>query len=340
MRQAREQGLKFSALIGHGAGYGVYDEAEGRLGQGRQLHLQRRSDLDLADQPEDARSQAAAAHQDGRRGVSTRSSPARRSARRMSAWPRPTPTCSSPRCCRARSRSTAASIADALRKAALEVDIPEGGTMLGFGVKFAGEGSPMAGQNDARLPGRHPVRRRQVVRGLAEEPGAARSRAAAAGRHDLLSQVGRAARRTCGVLVVEGFGQAFRRLHGRQQRVLQGRSGRDSRPDRPERLGQEHDLQHAVGHVPAVGGIDPVRGPRDRGPAAAPHHQPRHRPDLPDPAAVPPAHDLRERRARRATTARAGTAGPRPTRRPRRRSPWSACRPTGRRRSTGWARRA
>src|SRR5205809_377183 len=37
--------------------------------------------------------------------------------------------------------------ADALRKAALEVDLPEGGTMLGFGVKFAGEGSPVAGQN-------------------------------------------------------------------------------------------------------------------------------------------------------------------------------------------------
>ena len=37
--------------------------------------------------------------------------------------------------------------ADALRKAALEVDLPEGGTMLGFGVKFAGEGSPIAGQN-------------------------------------------------------------------------------------------------------------------------------------------------------------------------------------------------
>jgi branched-chain amino acid transport system substrate-binding protein len=42
--------------------------------------------------------------------------------------------------------------ADALRKAALEVDLPEGGTMLGFGVKFAGEGSPMAGQNERAFP--------------------------------------------------------------------------------------------------------------------------------------------------------------------------------------------
>ena len=41
---------------------------------------------------------------------------------------------------------------DALRKAALEVDVPEGGTMLGFGAKFAGEGSPVAGQNMRAAP--------------------------------------------------------------------------------------------------------------------------------------------------------------------------------------------
>jgi branched-chain amino acid transport system substrate-binding protein len=41
---------------------------------------------------------------------------------------------------------------DALRKAALDTDIPEGGTMLGFGVKFEGEGKPMAGQNDRAFP--------------------------------------------------------------------------------------------------------------------------------------------------------------------------------------------
>jgi branched-chain amino acid transport system substrate-binding protein len=41
---------------------------------------------------------------------------------------------------------------DALRKAALEVDIPEGGTMLGFGVKFFGEGTQMSGQNERSYP--------------------------------------------------------------------------------------------------------------------------------------------------------------------------------------------
>src|SRR5262249_17286642 len=41
---------------------------------------------------------------------------------------------------------------DALRKAAAETDIPEGGTMLGFGVKFPGESSPTPGQNQRSFP--------------------------------------------------------------------------------------------------------------------------------------------------------------------------------------------
>jgi ABC-type branched-subunit amino acid transport system substrate-binding protein len=42
--------------------------------------------------------------------------------------------------------------ADALRKAALDTDVPSGGTMLGFGAKFAGEASVMAGQNERAFP--------------------------------------------------------------------------------------------------------------------------------------------------------------------------------------------
>ena len=30
--------------------------------------------------------------------------------------------------------------------------MPEGGTLLGFGAKFVGEGQPMAGQNDRAFP--------------------------------------------------------------------------------------------------------------------------------------------------------------------------------------------
>ncbi len=42
--------------------------------------------------------------------------------------------------------------ADALRQAAMDTDIPEGGTMLGFGAKFEGPDQPMAGQNDRAFP--------------------------------------------------------------------------------------------------------------------------------------------------------------------------------------------
>ena len=41
---------------------------------------------------------------------------------------------------------------EALRKAALETDIPVGGTIQGYGVKFFGPGTPMAGQNERSTP--------------------------------------------------------------------------------------------------------------------------------------------------------------------------------------------
>jgi hypothetical protein len=42
--------------------------------------------------------------------------------------------------------------AEALRKAALDVDVPEGGTLLGFGARFEPEDSVMAGQNNRAYP--------------------------------------------------------------------------------------------------------------------------------------------------------------------------------------------
>ena len=41
---------------------------------------------------------------------------------------------------------------EALRKATLDVDIPEGGTIQGYGVKFFKPGTPMAGQNERATP--------------------------------------------------------------------------------------------------------------------------------------------------------------------------------------------
>ena len=42
--------------------------------------------------------------------------------------------------------------AEALAAAARETDIPEGGTMQGYGVKFLGEGNPMRGQSERAFP--------------------------------------------------------------------------------------------------------------------------------------------------------------------------------------------
>jgi branched-chain amino acid transport system substrate-binding protein len=41
---------------------------------------------------------------------------------------------------------------EALRKAALETDIPVGGTIQGYGVKFFQPGTSMAGQNERSSP--------------------------------------------------------------------------------------------------------------------------------------------------------------------------------------------
>ncbi|KWV53034.1 ABC transporter ATP-binding protein [Bradyrhizobium macuxiense] len=41
---------------------------------------------------------------------------------------------------------------EAIRKAALDVDIPPGGTIQGYGVKFFPPGTPMAGQNERSTP--------------------------------------------------------------------------------------------------------------------------------------------------------------------------------------------
>ncbi|WP_043337902.1 ABC transporter substrate-binding protein [Belnapia moabensis] len=48
-------------------------------------------------------------------------------------------------------RKTGGMTADALREAALQVDVPTGGTIQGYGVKFVPPGNPMAGQNERSI---------------------------------------------------------------------------------------------------------------------------------------------------------------------------------------------
>jgi len=63
-------------------------------------------------------------------------------------WSCSTTSCPSPR------RNTAVSIPKAVRKAALDVDIPPGGTIQGYGVKFYPPGTPLSGQKRALDAGR------------------------------------------------------------------------------------------------------------------------------------------------------------------------------------------
>ena len=57
---------------------------------------------------------------------------------------------------------------EALRKAALDTDIPVGGTMQGYGVKFFPPGTPDGRAERALLAGRDAVRRRQDQDRVAE----------------------------------------------------------------------------------------------------------------------------------------------------------------------------
>ena len=100
---------------------------------------------------------------------------------------------------------------ESLRKAALDVDLPEGGTMLGFGVKFERRGGgtwPARTSAPSRSSSSTSTTRPYVVWPKSQQQ--ARAGAAAAGRHDLQLQVGwsgNSVRRA--MLVVEGLVKRF-----------------------------------------------------------------------------------------------------------------------------------
>jgi ABC-type branched-subunit amino acid transport system substrate-binding protein len=151
LRQAREQGLKFGGIIGHGAGYGVYDKLKEGLGPDANLlfdtdpisiWLTNPKTLDPKLLP--VIKMVGDAFDKLRPGVAQRSAHVGIAATNTYVFlsdvlPRAIKT-------------YGGVDSDALRKAALDTDIPVGGTMLGYGVKFFGEGSVMAGQNERSFP--------------------------------------------------------------------------------------------------------------------------------------------------------------------------------------------
>src|SRR5947207_4223810 len=151
LRQAREHGLKSAALVGHGAGYGVYEKLKEGLGgdvnyvfntDPISIWLANEKGLDPKLIP--VIKMVGEEFDKVKPGVAIRSAHVGMAASNTYVFL----TEVLPRAI----KKYGGVDPDALRKAALDVDLPEGGTMLGFGVKFYGEGTPMAGQNERSFP--------------------------------------------------------------------------------------------------------------------------------------------------------------------------------------------
>ncbi|HEV2550302.1 MAG TPA: ABC transporter substrate-binding protein [Stellaceae bacterium] len=151
LRQARDMGLRFKALIGHGAGYGVYDKLKESVGTDVNyffnvdpISIWLTNEKALNPDLPAIIKMIGDEYQKARPATVIKSAHVGMAASNTfvlftEVLPRAI-------------KEYGGIDADALRKAALEVDLPEGGTMLGFGVKFGGEETNAAGQNDRAFP--------------------------------------------------------------------------------------------------------------------------------------------------------------------------------------------
>jgi len=150
LRQSKEAGLKFAALIGHGAGYGQIDKLIETFGDdvnyvynvdpvAAQLLDPKTLKAGMGDLTAEMVKRYKA--ETGANEVPTHVSMGFNQA-----WIFLTDVL--PRAIKKHGGFDP----EALRKAALETDIPEGGTIQGYGVKFFPPGSKMAGQNERSSP--------------------------------------------------------------------------------------------------------------------------------------------------------------------------------------------
>lgn len=151
LRQAREQGLKFGALVGHGAGYGVYEKLKEGLGADVNyffntdpISIWLTNDKTLDAKLPPVIKMIGEEFDKVKPGVAIRSAHVGMAASNTYLFF----TAVLP----VAIKKYGGVDPEALRKAALDLDIKEGGTMLGFGVKFPAEGSQMAGQNERSFP--------------------------------------------------------------------------------------------------------------------------------------------------------------------------------------------
>jgi len=151
LREAREMGLRFSALIGHGAGYGVYDKLKEALGTDVNYFF----NVDpisiwLTNEKALKPGLAEIIKMVGEEYIKARPGTVIKSAHVGMAASNTYVLLTE--VLPLAIKKYGGFDADALRRAALSVDLSEGGTMLGFGVKFGGDETSAPGQNDRAFP--------------------------------------------------------------------------------------------------------------------------------------------------------------------------------------------
>jgi branched-chain amino acid transport system substrate-binding protein len=150
LRQSKEQGLKWSALIGHGAGYGQFDKLYATFKDDANLiynvdpvAAQLLNPATLAAGLGDVTKEMVRRY---RADTKADEVPPHLSMGFNQSWIFFTDVL--PRAIKKHGGIDS----EALRKAALETDIPVGGTIQGYGVKFFPAGHQMAGQNERSSP--------------------------------------------------------------------------------------------------------------------------------------------------------------------------------------------
>jgi ABC-type branched-subunit amino acid transport system substrate-binding protein len=150
LRQAREQGLKVGAIVGQGAGYSVYDKLKEGLGDDSNylftidpISIWLTNQKTLDDKLPPIIKMVGEEFDKMEPGASRSAHVGMAASNIYVFFTQVLPVAI---------KKYGGIDGEALRKAALDVDLPEGGTMLGFGVKFAPENDPMAGQNMRAFP--------------------------------------------------------------------------------------------------------------------------------------------------------------------------------------------
>ena len=151
LRQARELGLKFSTLIGHGAGYTVYSKLKETVGNDANYFF----DVDPI-----------SIWEVNPKALKPELLPMVRMVGDAYMKAKPDTIIKSPHVGMAASNTYlfltdvlpraitkyGGITSDDLRQAAMDTDLGDGQTMLGFGVKFEGDGEAMEGQNERAYP--------------------------------------------------------------------------------------------------------------------------------------------------------------------------------------------